>query len=319
MLNPMTTQNPILINIPDDPLHQEWNGREWIGIGKKYPVSGEVPAFIEAARSKVLAVPPIYLSYIPNQKMSITDLLKAKLPVQSSALIMHSAAGAFSKEEPNEDMACLKTRLIPPKAWLEQLDKEFGQAWFNGAQSIKDERYKGSRLQLCALTYWKEMRIVIEKRAIWQAADEWLARWGKNGEQLEEADHAREMMSCLPWGFDIAALGAGCPKENLTVLLSDNWIDGETIDMMMFNLAARVRLDPELQKTTVIATLNLQMHINRAYDTGDYSKESVPLLCRYTKLFKEKKRTRLYFPTHIRGNHWVPFLIDFKKKTIQHG
>jgi hypothetical protein len=114
----MTTQNPIL-DIPDDPPHQEW-----IGVGKKYPVSGEVPAFIEAARSKVLAVPSIYSLYIPKPKMSITDLLKAKLPIQSSALIMHSAAGVFSKEEPNKDMACLKTRPIPPKAWLEQLDNK---------------------------------------------------------------------------------------------------------------------------------------------------------------------------------------------------
>ena len=136
-LNPMTTQNPILIDIPDDPPHQEWNEREWIGVGKKYPVSGEVPAFIEAARSKVLAVPSIYSLYIPKPKMSITDLLKAKLPIQSSALIMHSATGAFSKEEPNEDMACLKTRPIPPKAWLEQLDKDFGQAWFNDRAPTK--------------------------------------------------------------------------------------------------------------------------------------------------------------------------------------
>ena len=166
LLNRMSTQNPILVDSPDDPLHQEWNEREWIGVGKKYPVSGEVPAFIKAARSKVLAVPPIYSSYIPSPRMSITDLLKAKLPVQSSALIMHSAAGAFSKEEPNEDMTCLKTRPIPPKDWLEQLDKEFGQGWFNGARSIKDKRYKSSLVQLCALTYWKEMRIVIEKRAL---------------------------------------------------------------------------------------------------------------------------------------------------------
>ena len=160
---------------------------------------------------------------------------------------------------------------------------------------------------------------MIEKRARWQAADEWLVRWGKSGELLEEADRAREMMSCLTWGLDISALGARCPKENLTVLLSDNWIDGETIDMMMFYLAAHVCLDPELQKTTVVAALNFQMHINRAYETGDYSKGSVPLLCRYTELFKEKKRTRLFFPAHIGGNHWVPFLIDFKTETIQHG
>ena len=89
----MTTQNPIIIDTPDNPLHQKWNEREWIGVGKKYPVSGEVPAFIEAAHSKVLAVAPIYSSYIPSQKMSTTDLLKAQLPAQSLVLIMHCCRG----------------------------------------------------------------------------------------------------------------------------------------------------------------------------------------------------------------------------------
>ena len=207
---------------------------------------------------------------------------------------------------------------IPPKEWLEELDKDFGQAWFNGAQSIEDKWFKNSQLPLWTLSYWKEMRIVIEKQAIWQAADEWLARWGKDGEMLEEADHAREMMSCLSWGLDITALGARCPKENFTVLLSDNWIDNDTIDMMMFDLAAHVCLNPELRKTTVVDALNLQMHIHRAYNTGNYRKESVPLLSHYSQLFKEKKHSHLYFPVHINGNHWVPFLIDFKNKTICH-
>ena len=30
LLNRMSTQNPILVDSPDDPLHQEWNEREWI-------------------------------------------------------------------------------------------------------------------------------------------------------------------------------------------------------------------------------------------------------------------------------------------------
>ena len=117
----LTTQSSILIEFSDDDsdLYQEWSEKDWIGVGKKNPNSGEVPAFIEAARSKVLALPPIYSSYIPNPEISITDLLKTKLPVQSLALIMHSAAGAFSKDEPNEDLACIETRPIPPKAWLE--------------------------------------------------------------------------------------------------------------------------------------------------------------------------------------------------------
>ena len=35
----MTPQNSIIIDTPDNSLRQEWNERERIGVGKKYPVS----------------------------------------------------------------------------------------------------------------------------------------------------------------------------------------------------------------------------------------------------------------------------------------
>jgi hypothetical protein len=57
---------------------------------------------------------------------------------------MHTTAGAFSKEEPNEELTCLKTRSIPPNDWLEMLEKDLGQAWFNGSRSIKDKQFKNS-------------------------------------------------------------------------------------------------------------------------------------------------------------------------------
>ena len=38
----MTTQNPINLDTPDDHPLQEWVESEWIGTGKKYPISGEV-------------------------------------------------------------------------------------------------------------------------------------------------------------------------------------------------------------------------------------------------------------------------------------
>lgn len=96
-LNTMTTQNPINVDAPDDSPLQEWVEREWIGIGKKYPIFGEVPTFIETAHSRALAMPLACSAYILSQQMSIADLLKATLPVQSSALITHSATGAFTK------------------------------------------------------------------------------------------------------------------------------------------------------------------------------------------------------------------------------
>jgi hypothetical protein len=97
------------------------------------------------------------------------------------------------------------------------------------------------------------MSDALEKRAVWQTAENWLTRWGKDGEILDEADKVHDIMTCLNWGSDVSALGVSCPKHNLTWLLSDNWLDDEIIDMSMYNLAACVRLNPELVRATLLS------------------------------------------------------------------
>jgi len=81
------------------------------------------------------------------------------------------------------------------------------------------------------LTYWRENESVIEKRSIWQSAEAWLARWGKKERNLEELHRVREIDVILNLGLDVTVLGAGSPKDSLTVLLSNSWIDGGTIDI----------------------------------------------------------------------------------------
>jgi hypothetical protein len=163
------------------------------------------------------------------------------------------------------------------------------------------------------------MSEALERRAHWKKAEEWLRRWGESDDLLDEADRAREMLASLDWGSAVSALGATCPKHNLTHLLSDDWIDDEIINMMMYDLADRVRLDPKLSKTTIVANLPLQNDIHRAFESKGYSKKNVGLLYRYTELFKSEKRKCLYFPTHVDGNHWVPMLIDFEARAIRYG
>jgi len=58
----------------------------------------------------------------------------------------------------------------------------------------------------------------------------------------------------------------------------------------------------------MVATLNLSMNINRAFDTGNYTKKAEPLLARYTGVFKWKERMRLHLPAHVNANHWCLIL-----------
>ena len=51
-----TAQTRILIDISDsEDDNQEWDEKYWIGNGKKFPDSGEVPALLNAVRALVAA------------------------------------------------------------------------------------------------------------------------------------------------------------------------------------------------------------------------------------------------------------------------
>jgi hypothetical protein len=88
---------------------------------------------------------------LPDKALSIVDLLKYTLPIKRTALVLSQASEAYSHVEPNEDSNVLATRPVPPKDYLDKLETTFGQAWFDGARSIADTRYKDSRLPLLAL------------------------------------------------------------------------------------------------------------------------------------------------------------------------
>lgn len=169
------------------------------------------------------------------------------------------------------------------------------------------------------MTYWKEMVIVLEKRAVWKEANEWLVKWAKSGDCLQEADHVRQAMSDLDWSSDITSLGAFCPKQNLARLLSDNWIDDELMNMATNELAARVHLDPVRSKTTLVAPLSLQHGIENAHRTGDYTRSGGVALHRYSEIFKAGMREELYFATHVNNNHWVPMHINFNTRRLRYG
>jgi len=169
-----------------DPLPTVWDERAWIRAGKTYP-SSDTPAFILTERSKVLQIPSAYISNIPDKRLSIIDLLKCPLLPQASVLISQKGSSSYSDEIPNENLACLLMQPIPPKSWLQALEAAFGQAWFDGRRSIVDSRFKHSRLPLWVLSYWKEMSRVLEQRAMWKKAEEWLLRWGESGDLGEWA------------------------------------------------------------------------------------------------------------------------------------
>ncbi|KAI0629632.1 hypothetical protein C8Q77DRAFT_1065756 [Trametes polyzona] len=287
---------------------------EWIGCGKVYP-SADTPEFIEAARREVLTIPSWYTTLLPDSKLSVLEFLALPLPTQPSVLVNYDAQRVFSFDSPTDSLTMLVNRPIPSPEFIQDMHKAFGQAWFSGAQSIIDPRYKQSRVPFYALTYWKEMSFALAKRAAWKLAEGWLARWERLPGFLEEADHARVLLGALPWSSRVEALGSDTGAENLALLLSDQWLDDELINMLLQELYGRARLDPKLSRYVVVLPLALQQVVHNAAAKKDYTHA----LLQRCKRYVDTGRRHLYFPVNIGNAHWVPCMIDFEDEAIRYG
>lgn len=287
---------------------------EWIGCGKSYP-DDDTPEFILAARREALALPARCTPLLPDSRLSVLELLTLKLPPKPSVLVTQEAQRAFSFDDPTDDLAMLLKRPIPSDDFIRKLQKVFGPAWFSGARSIVDARYKYSRLPLAALTYWTEMSIILKKRAAWKQAESWLTRWEREVGFLDEADHARILMGSLSWTARIQALGSDTGAENLAILLSEEWLDDEVINMLVQEIYARARLNPKLSREVAVLPLALQQVVRNAAMRHDYTH---PLLDRCKRLIANG-RQRIYFPVNVGGVHWVPCMVDVEAKVIRYG
>ncbi|TDL15221.1 hypothetical protein BD410DRAFT_809111 [Rickenella mellea] len=287
----------------DNPPH-EWHAKDWIGCGKTNP--------------GLLSVPEPYLSIIPDRRLAVQDLLRLKLPSQSAAFTLEKAETCFSTATPGTDLTNLAHCQIPPKPFLASLETAFGQAWLDGKKSIKDPWHKGVKLPLWMITFWQEMALVIQLKAQWREADEWLAK-PCVGPELEAADSARQLLQSLEFGAPLRTSNSNTRTDSLTLLLSDRWFNCVLVDMCMAQLAARVRLDVTLSPKVIVASLHLEHRLKLAFKTKTYGKDQQQLLHHYERAIKENGRTRLFFPAHINENHWVPFEVDFERREIQYG
>ena len=79
--------------------------------------------------------------FFPSSDLPVTKLLEFTLPKTSNGITGAKTKAWFSSEAPVTDTECLQTRPIPQEKILDQLLKDFGQAWFDGTKSVVDPRF----------------------------------------------------------------------------------------------------------------------------------------------------------------------------------
>ena len=118
--------------------------------------------------------------------MPISTFLNQHLPIKLSELISIRIEDCFSKDSPATNIATLADRPIPSDETIRLLDKAMGQAWLDGNRSIIDWR-GGERIDFWAITFWREMSVVIAKQKEWSyARSRFQSITGKQGTGLPE-------------------------------------------------------------------------------------------------------------------------------------
>ena len=310
--------SPTIDLLDDAEALSEWKDTDWIMQNKKYPAV-DTPPPVLAARRQVLAIPPDQASLLPAPHIPVSQLLGLDLPSQPARLTFEKAPKTFSQELPTDTLVGITwSRPIPPPPFLKDLESAFGQAWFNGAQSIVDSRYKQSRLPLHALTYWSEMSRTLMKKATWRKAVVWLDKLDEKFVSTGLSQRARGFMDTLAWGEDLRVLGAATTTDALARLLSDQWLHDEAVDMLTTNLANRVLANPELSCNTIVTTLAFQHCVMATYVHGcPIEQDSMHHALKARLVDGQKKR--LFFPINVDNNHWVAFCVNFVDRTISYG
>ncbi|KAH9855569.1 hypothetical protein C2E23DRAFT_813848 [Lenzites betulinus] len=312
----MSKNQPSVIDIQDE-TSQSFNPDDWIGRGKTYP-NDNTPMFILDARKDTLALPPEYKHLIPAPQLSVLQLLAIELPHQPANCVAPRADRQFSFDPPNEDPGILALRPVPSPHFLAGLQKAFGQAWFSGALSLVDYRFKNSRLPLWALGYWSEVSIAITKVAVWRAAVSWL-NGRENLPGLEkDAVRAHTYLGQLAWTGRLRIGGGTADIQTLASLLSDSWLDDDHIDALMAHLSTRANTIPVLAQSVAVLSLAFQRAVKIAVERKAYG-DDMPRFLKDCKQRINEGVQQIYFPLHVEGAHWIACVLDFKAGIIRYG
>ncbi|KAF7972493.1 hypothetical protein HWV62_17856 [Athelia sp. TMB] len=275
---------------------------EWIGCNKIYSLK-TLPYFVVEACSQALLIPLHKRHHFPPHDITALDLLKKKLPLQSSDLNTVKPEAWFSTDAPNSNLDFLLTRKIPSDHVIRELNKIAAQKWLDGAQSIVDHRVNDSqdRLPLWILSYWKEMSAVVKGKASWARAERILSV-GPETVTAAQSEAVTEVFANAHAFLD--QLGWNTPE--FTKLLGDGWLNTGLMQMMIAELSARAKLNAKISANTIIAGPHFaDAMISASARELPYGRKTTSLLSRYEKDIKDSKKEKLYFPAHVNENHWI--------------
>ncbi|KAF9018986.1 hypothetical protein BDZ89DRAFT_1116955 [Hymenopellis radicata] len=230
-------------------VNPRWNPDEWISRGRSHH---DVPRHVNLELARLQVIPIMYRDLLPPDAHSpaqfylnfaSTDRLPPWNTAQTTELDNPEALD-FSEMPPTfiPKSTNITAIEIPSFATILRLENTIGQAWLDGATSIRDSRTP--EIQYLPLWYLTAMRSfwhACKSANIWGNAFVWLHDGSSDAE--EEVLRSRAMAcasAVVGWHGPAKTVSDDVQFEFVAEILGDNYLYASIVDMLLDLLAARL-------------------------------------------------------------------------------
>ncbi|KAF8586836.1 hypothetical protein K439DRAFT_1614804 [Ramaria rubella] len=229
---------------------------KWIGIRKTYP---RWPSHkVRHEREHLLTVPHDISCMIPDKLVTVAKLIRTPdLPRLDELEVHWDPYSCFSEEPPIADTASIVRCSIPPMLFLVRLLNAFGQAWFDGKQSLVDWwEETPTTLPFWVLTYWSDFACVLSGCCDWILAERWLLAQQKDGQVEKLVKEACGIFQSINWNSPMQGPTNDMDTLDLSQLLGKWLINCKVVDAIFSLINERVQL-ADLSNSVEVTKLNI--------------------------------------------------------------
>jgi hypothetical protein len=272
---------------------------------------------------KLLVVPPNVSSLLPSRELSLRQLSEiTDLPAIASGLVTRAPKSVLSAMAPTTDIPFIITCAVMPSTWLDRAFQTLYELEISAPAPVLSVAHPsniGCYSPLWILSFWRRVNYLWAERKGW-------ARFIQHISDIadqEERKSIQILVDHVAWGSSVQAFGISTPISTLRRFLERGyaaWFSTDIIDMCMAKLQHDVDANTGLKGVMCIASMAFMYYVAR----GDTQHRALDLYVQTLSC-----DGRVYFMAHetadgsddptMKGNHWIPFRIDGRTKTLSYG
>ncbi|KAJ7194070.1 hypothetical protein GGX14DRAFT_587166 [Mycena pura] len=236
--------------VMDLELESHFDPTQWLKCGKIY---SDVPHYVRDEFLQLLKPPEVIIQRYPAPNMPVPDFTQLVFPDQSNALVYPAPALWFQSERPtNLDLESVWNALvqqpIPPAKLITELRGKAGQAWLDGALSIRNPGLRSEAyLPFWVLGVYKKYSELHQAQLLWQTTIDHVGRWiNQNPRIKEQHPTVASVLGQVGWAAETTHGSFTLENHRFATLLQPVMLHDEESQCMTQWIRERVASDPRV-------------------------------------------------------------------------